>query len=763
MKKSSRLVAFILLVVLLFAGMGLTYKNVVKNVNLGLDLQGGFEVLFQVDPLHKGEKIDKKALQATSQTLESRVNVLGVSEPKIQIEDPNRIRVQLAGIKDQAQARKMLSTQANLTIRDAEDHVLMSGSDIKQGSAKQEFKQETNQPTVTFKVKSKDKFKKVTEKISKKRDNVMVVWMDFKKGDSYKKEAKKQQEGKEPKYVSAANVDQPINSDSVEISGGFNGKKGVKEAKQISELLNAGSLPVDLKEIYSNSVGAQFGQDALNKTIFASFIGVAIIYLFMLGFYRLPGLVAIIALTTYIYLTLVAFNFISGVLTLPGLAALVLGVGMAVDANIIMYERIKDELRIGRTLKQAYSKANKSSFLTIFDSNLTTVIAAAVLFFFGESSVKGFATMLLLGILMIFVTAVFLSRGLLNLLVSSNFFKKQYWLFGVKKKDRHDMNDGKDVHDLKTSFEKWNFVKLAKPLIALSILIVVVGLVILAVFKLNLGIDFSSGTRADINAKQPLTQAKVEKAVKDVGLEPDQIQINGSSNKGATVQFKKDLSRAEDNKLSDKIKSEFGDTPQINTVSPLIGQELAKNAITALILASLGIIIYVSLRFEWRMGLSAVLALLHDVFIIVAVFSLFRIEVDLTFIAAALTIVGYSINDTIVTFDRVRENLHKLKVITSPEQIDDMVNRSIRQTMTRSINTVLTVVVVVVAILIFGAPTIFNFSLALLIGLISGVFSSVFIAVPLWGIMKKRQLKKSPNHKLKVYKEKKSNDEKILV
>lgn len=761
MKKTSRLIAFILLVALLFTGMGLTYKNVVKNVNLGLDLQGGFEVLYQVNPLDKGEKIDKKALQATSRTLENRVNVLGVSEPKIQIEDPNRIRVQLAGIKDQAQARKLLSTQANLTIRDAQDHVLMSGSDIKQGSAKQEFKQD--QPTVTFKVKSKEKFKKVTEKISKKRDNVMVVWMDYKKGDSYKKEAKKQQEGKDPKYVSAANVDQPINSDSVEISGGFNGKKGVKEAKQIAELLNAGSLPVDLKEIYSNSVGAQFGQDALDKTIFASFIGVGIIYLFMLGFYRLPGLVAIIALTTYIYLTLVAFNFISGVLTLPGLAALVLGVGMAVDANIIMYERIKDELRIGRTLKQAYSKANKSSFLTIFDSNLTTVIAAAVLFFFGESSVKGFATMLLLGILMIFVTAVFLSRGLLSLLVSSNFFKKKYWLFGVKKKDRHDINEGKDVHDLKTSFEKWNFVKLAKPLIALSILIVIFGLFILSIFKLNLGIDFSSGTRADIETNQSLTQGKVEKAVKDVGLSPDQVQINGSGHKNATVQFKKNLSRAEDNKLSDKIKSEFGDTPQINSVSPLIGQELAKNAMTALILASIGIIIYVSLRFEWRMGLSAVLALLHDIFIIVAVFSLFRLEVDLTFIAAVLTIVGYSINDTIVTFDRVRENLHKVKVVTSPEQIDDIVNRSIRQTMTRSINTVLTVVVVVVAILIFGAPTIFNFSLALLIGLISGVFSSVFIAVPLWGIMKKRQLKKSPNNKLTVYKEKKTNDEKILV
>ncbi|CCE59321.1 protein translocase subunit SecDF [Staphylococcus argenteus] len=759
MKKSSRIIAFLLLVVLLFAGMAATYKSVVKNVNLGLDLQGGFEVLYQVDPLHKGDKIDKKALQSTAQTLENRVNVLGVSEPKIQVEEPNRIRVQLAGVTDQNEARKILSSQANLTIRDAEDKVKLNGSDIKQGSAKQEFKQETNQPTVTFKVKDKNKFKKVTEEISKKRDNVMVVWLDFKKGDSYKKEAQK----KNPKFISAASVDQPINSDSVEISGGFKGQEGVKKAKQIAELLNAGSLPVDLKEIYSNSVGAQFGQDALDKTVFASFIGVALIYLFMLGFYRLPGLVAIIALTTYIYLTLVAFNFISGVLTLPGLAALVLGVGMAVDANIIMYERIKDELRIGRTIKQAFSKANKSSFLTIFDSNLTTVIAAAVLFFFGESSVKGFATMLLLGILMIFVTAVFLSRFLLSLLVSSNVFKNQYWLFGVNKNKRHNISEGVDVHDLKTSFEKWNFVKLAKPLIGVSILIVVVGLVILYIFKLNLGIDFSSGTRVDFQSKQTISQQKVEQVVKDSGLKADQIQINGKDNKVATVQFKDDLTRAQDNKLSDNIKSKFGDTPQINTVSPIIGQELAKNAMLALIYASIGIIIYVSLRFEWRMGLSSVLALLHDVFIIVAIFSLFRIEVDLTFIAAVLTIVGYSINDTIVTFDRVRENLQKIKVITTPEQIDDIVNRSIRQTMTRSVNTVLTVIVVVVAILFFGAPTIFNFTLALFIGLISGVFSSIFIAVPLWGMMKKRQLKKSPKHKLVVYKDKKSNDEKILV
>ncbi|OEK71738.1 preprotein translocase subunit SecD [Staphylococcus equorum] len=758
MKKSSRIVAFIVLVGLLLGAMAFTYKSVVKDVSLGLDLQGGFEVLYQVDPLQKDDKIDDKAVKSTAKTLENRVNVLGVSEPKIQVEDKNRIRVQLAGVKNQSEAREVLSSQANLTIRDADDNIKLTGKDIQQGSAKQEFKENTNQPAVTFKLKDSDKFKKVTEEISKKDENVMVVWLDHEKGDSYHKEVTK----KDPKFVSAASVDKPINSDSVEISGGFNGEEGIKEAKQIADLLNAGSLPVDLNEIYSNSVGAQFGQDALDKTVFAAIIGIAVIYLFMLGFYRLPGLVAIIALTAYIYLTMLAFNFISGVLTLPGLAALVLGVGMAVDANIIMYERIKDELKIGRTLKQAYKKANKSSFLTIVDAQLTTVIAAAVLFFFGESSVKGFATMLLIGILMIFVTAVFLSRWLLSLLVSSNYFKKSYWLFGVNKKEIYNINEEKDVHDLKTPYERWDFMKLAKPLLSLSVLIIIIGAIILFIFKLNLGIDFTSGTRVDFESENKVSEEKVTQTLEDKDFKPTQVSL-GENGQNATVQFKNDLSKDEVAKIKSTIDNEFGNDPTVNTVSPVIGQELAKNAMFALIYAAIGIIIYTTFRFEWRMGLSSVLALLHDVFIIVAVFSLFRLEVDITFIAAVLTIIGYSINDTIVTFDRVRENLHKVKVITKKSQIDDIVNRSIRQTMTRSINTVLTVVIVVISLLVLGSPSIFNFSLALLVGLISGVFSSVFIAVPLWGIMKKRQLKKSDDHKIVVYKEKKSNDEKILV
>lgn len=759
MKKVSRLIAFLLLVVLLFGGMAATYKNVIKDVNLGLDLQGGFEVLYQVKPLSDGDKIDKTAVHSTAKTLERRVNVLGVSEPKIQVEDQNRIRVQLAGVKDQEQARKILSSQANLTIRDSEDKVKLTGKDLVQGSAKQEFKQNTNQPAVTFKLKDSDKFKKVTEEISKKPENVMVVWLDYQKGDSYQKEKTKEN----PKYVSAASVDQPINSPNVEISGGFQGEKGVTEAKQIADLLNSGSLPVKLDEIYSTSVGAQFGQDALQKTIFASIIGISIIYLFMLFFYRLPGLIAVITLTTYVYLTLVAFNFISGVLTLPGLAALVLGVGMAVDANIIMYERIKDELRIGRNLKQAYKKANKSSFITILDANLTTVLAATVLFFFGESSVKGFATMLLLAILMSFVTAVFLTRILLSLIVYSNFFKKKLWWFGVKKSQIHNINEGKDVSELSTPYDRIDFMKLAKPLFALSGLIIVAGIIILFIFKLNLGIDFTAGTRIDAESNHALKQADVEKKMDSIGLKPDQLSIGGTNDTKASMQFKHDLSKEEVSKVKSTIKDEFGHEPTVNTVSPVIGQELAKNAMLAVLLASIGMIIYISLRFEWRMGISSIVSLLHDAFMIIAVFSLFRLEVDITFIAAVLTIIGYSINDTIVTFDRVREMLRKVKVITKEEEIDYIVNSAIRQTLTRSINTVLTVVVVVVALLIFGASSIFNFSLALLIGLVSGVFSSIFIAVPLWGILKKRELRKSDNHKLVVYKRKRTNEEKVIV
>ncbi|WP_414053538.1 protein translocase subunit SecDF [Macrococcus equi] len=763
MKKRSRLIALLLLTILLFSSMGVTAKSIMEKVNLGLDLQGGFEVLYKVDKLDKGDKIDSEVVKATSKTLESRVNVLGVSEPKIQIENKDRIRVQLAGVKNQNQAREILSTSANLTIRDANDKLLLSGKDLVQGGAKQSFDQNSNAPVVTLKLKSAKKFADITRKISKQNPNIMVIWMDFEEGkDSYKKEAKKEQAGKEPKYVSAAGVSQEINSQNVEISGGFQGEKGLLRAKQIADLLNSGALPVKLTEIYSTSVGAQFGQDALHNTMLASAIGVGLIFLFMIFYYRLPGILAVISLSAYIWLTMIAFNMIHGVLTLPGIAALVLGVGMAVDANIIMYERIKDELKIGRSVKQAFKKGSDSSFLTILDANLTTVLAALVLFFLGTSSVKGFATMLLLGILMIFITQVFFTRLLLSLAVYSGFFDKKFSFFGVSAKNRHHISEGVDVHDLKTRWDRIDFVKLAKPLLAASVASIIIGSIVIALMGLNLGIDFKSGSRVDVKSDKVLKVEDVKSSLKDLNLETDNIIINSEANKMGVIQFKDPLTKNEIKDLKSAFTKQYGHEPNVNTVSSEIGKELAKNAIKSVIYAAIGIIIYVTFRFEWRMGLTSVLSLLHDAFLIIAFFSIFRIEVDVTFIAAILTIIGYSINDTIVTFDRVRENLQKMKVITRPEQIDDIVNSSIRQTLTRSINTVLTVIIVVVALMLLGASSIFNFSLALLVGLLSGVFSSIFIAVPLWGILKKRQLKANGG-RLTVYEEKKSNDEKIYV
>lgn len=747
-----------MIVVVSFTAIGLTLKDVLKDVNLGLDLQGGFEVLYQVDPLEEGDTIDDSAVESTASTLDSRVNVLGVSEPSIQIEDNNRIRIQLAGVEDQQEARELLSTQAELTIRDVDDNVLLSGKDLVQGGASQGY-DELNNAMVSLELRDSNKFKEVTEEISSKPqgENLMVIWMDFVEGeDSFAEEVQKE----DPKFISAPTVSQPINSSDVMISGGFDGQEGVERAQNIAALLNSGSLPVKLTEIYSTSVGAQFGEQALDETVTAGLIGVALVFIFMIFFYRVPGIIAAITLTIYIYLTLVGFNAISGTLTLPGIAAIILGVGMAVDANIILYERLKDEIRIGRSLKQAYKKAASSSLWTIVDANLTTLIAAIVLFIFGTSSVKGFATMLLLSILMSFITAVVLTRVLMNLIVNSNYFNKKISWFGVAKKNIHNITEGKDIQDLSSIWDRFDFVKHANKFFALSGLMIVAGTVILFIFKLNLGIDFTSGTRADITTDGNVTESEVTEELSDLGVPAESITMSGEDT--FVARYATDLSQEEVTDLQNHFNELYGSEPMISTVSPVIGQELVQNAIVALIIASIGIIIYTSIRFEWRMALPAVLALLHDVFIIIAVFSILRLEVDITIIAAVLTVVGYSINDTIVTLDRIRENNRKVKVYRSEAEINEVINRSLRQTATRSINTVLTVIIVVVLLVLFGATSIFNFSLALLIGLISGVYSSFFIAIQLWGVLKRRQLRKAGGE-LVVYTDKPKNDDKVVV
>lgn len=418
-KRSSYILAFFLVFAGIFALISFYGEGIAKQVNLGLDLQGGFEVLYEVKPFDSNQSVTPEVLSSTVDALRKRIDVIGVSEPNLQIEGEDRIRVQLAGVADQETARELLSTQAKLTFRDVNDKILLDGADLKEGGAKVIFS-EANAPWVSIKLKDAEAFKQATEQTL---GSQLVIWLDFEEGDSHQAEILKE----DSKIISAPSVSEVLNTKEVVIQGTFL----LEEANQLANLLNSGSLPVELTEIYSTSVSAQFGEEALAETTLAAGVGVLLIFLYMLLTYRFSGMISIVTLSSYIFLILLVFNWMGAVLTLPGIAALVLGVGMAVDANILTFERMRDELTEGNSLKKAFHLGNKNSLSTIVDANITTLLAAGTLFMFGTSSVKGFALMLIISILTSFVTAVYGSRLLLGLWVKSGSLdNKKHWFKG---------------------------------------------------------------------------------------------------------------------------------------------------------------------------------------------------------------------------------------------------------------------------------------------------------------------------------------------
>ena len=740
MKSRGKIVAF-LLIVLLFAGtIGLTGKSVTKNINLGLDLQGGFEVLFEVEPVDKEQSLNRTLMEAAVQRLNDRVNTLGISEANIDIEGEDRIRVQLAGVEDQTEARDMLQTSARLSFRDVHDEVLMDGSAVKEGSARQDFHPDTNQPIVSLELKDANNFGEITGELAtpeKQRagENLLVIWMDYQEGDSFEEEISKD----DPKFISAPSVSERLNTSDVMIDGDFT----VDSAQYLADILNAGSLPVNMTELYSTSVGAQFGEQALNQTVFAGIVGVAIIFIFMIAFYRLPGLIAAINLAIYIYLIILVFGLMNGVLTLPGIAALILGVGMAVDANVLTFERIKEELKLGKSVVASFKAGSKNALRTILDANITTLLAAAVLFYFGTSSVKGFATMLIVSILVSFLTAVYGTRILLNFWVKSGFLKKRQSWFGVRKEQIQDISDTTEREP--TFLNKViNVVKYRKNTFIVSAILIVLGLSSLFIFKLNPGIDFTSGSRIEVLSDSTITTEEMEESLNELGIEAKSIVISGDDNDTAVMRYDTVLSEEK----VDEVKQYFLDTydhePSVDVVSPIVGEELLKNAIKALAIAAVGMIIYVTLRFEFYFAVTAIITMLHDVFFVLVVFSLAQVEFDVTIIAAILTIVGYTINNTIVIFDRIRENIRKAERVTSYEKLKTIVNRSLVQSFTRSFNTMITTLIAVLAFLFLGAESISGFAIALVIGLLAGLYSSLLLAAQLWLVWRGRSIKEKP-------------------
>lgn len=727
--KKSRLIAFGIITASIIAMIITFYGSIRNDMKLGLDLQGGFEILYEVEPL-EGKTLP--SMKAVTQSIQKRIDVLGVNEPELTVEGENRVRVQLAGVQDADQARRVISSTANLTFRDVNDNLLMDATVLKEGQA-QVSSDEYGRAVVTLNLQDSAKFYEVTQKVAAMgtNKNLMVAWLDFQEGkDSYATESLKEN----PAYISAATVKEGINSQSATISGSFTRE----QAQELADLINSGSLPVKMNEVYTNTVSAEYGIDAFSKTMIAGGIGIIAIMLFMILYYRLPGIISAITVSTYIFVVFLIYNAMGGVFTLSGIAALVLGVGMAVDSNIITFERIKDSMYSGRSIRTAFYEGSSRSAMTILDSQITTFISALILYMFGTGSVKGFATMLIVSTITTLLLIVFVARFLLKLIVDSGLVDNKRSWFAVKDEHVPNINKGEEQFYF-GRFQKFDFVSKAKYFILTSLSIFVISFVAMGFHSLqgngafNLGIDFTSGTKMTIQSNEAIDKTTLSNELSNLGIEANTIKVNGEGDTVANVFIKQSLSEETLKTAKESLQNKYGHEVSENTVTPIVGQELIRNAVIISVLAWIGVLIYISVRFKWDYALSGIVALVHDVLIILAFCAIFRLEINTEIIAVLLAIIGYSINNSIVVFDRIRELVkqHRHEHLNA-EKYKEIVNEALQKTLVRSILSTLTTILPVICLLFLGSNAIFTFNLALFIGLAAGAGSSVFIAAQLW-------------------------------
>lgn len=709
-----RIAAFFTTIVIVFGIAIYTTPGLLDKINLGLDLRGGFEILYKAEPMEEGAVITPQSLKETALSLAERADALGVAEPEVETEGRDRIRVSLAGVENEREVREIMSKPAELTFRSSDGcssirdycKIELRGVDFKENAA-EVFLDELHRPVVSIEVKDKQKFAEVTGRLI---GRPLAIYLD-------------------DRLLQEPTVQGVFTDGKATITG----QDTRQEAEQLRDIINLGALPLKLTELYTQKVGPSLGQMSLEETMRGALIGSILILVFMLAYYRLPGIVAAVSLIFFTWVLLLLFHWMGVTVTLPGIAAFVLAVGMAVDANIITYERIKEELRTGKSPVSALKSGSKHSLRTIIDANLTTIFAALALFLIGRGSVKGFAIILIFSIVVSMATNVLFARMLLSFCIRGFSNIKPQW-FGVKPSQIADI---KDKHASQLNVEsRFDFAGKAKIFYLISTAILVVGMGAWAIFSLNYGVDFSAGTRVDASVQQQISKAEIDEQLAALGLTDVKVNISGEQSNQVSLRFKEHLSVDQEHAVSDLLGA---DHVEVNTVDPTIANELRVLAVYAVLLACLLIVIYIAFRFEWRFSVGAILTTLHDALFIIGIFAIFRLEVNLPFIIAVLTIIGYSINDTVVIFDRIRENMRFAK-IKNDDDLKEVVNRSIWQTLTRSINTVLTILFPAVCLLVFGSESLRMFSLAIVIGLIAGVYSSIFIASPIWRTLKAREL-----------------------
>ncbi|HEY3297494.1 MAG TPA: protein translocase subunit SecF, partial [Armatimonadota bacterium] len=503
-----------------------------------------------------------------------------------------------------------------------------------------------------------------------------------------------------------------------QISGGF---QSAEEAQRLTDLLNAGALPVPLKVIQQTTVEATIGKVAVAKSMDAGAVGLGLVILFMACYYLLPGLLADIALAIYALLSLAVFKLAHVTLTLPGIAAFILSIGMAVDANILIFERLKEELRGGKTLHAAVDAGFSRAFTSIFDSNMCTLITCAVLSYLGTGAIQGFAYVLALGVVISMFTAITTTRTLLHMVVNTK-LGEVAWLYGLGRQ----WVAGQQGRSL-------NIVGRMAIWFGLSAAVIIPGMIFWGTNGLKKGIDFTGGGFLQVSFQQPTTTEAISGALDNIGLTKSTVQ-KGERNEYFIRTKEIDPEKAPE--VRNALKSIGGEVQSEEHVGGIVSKELTNNAVHSVLLASLLIVFYLSIRFAiggfaqgFRFGMCAILATLHDIGVMIGIFAILGYflnwEIDSLFITALLTVIGFSTHDTIVIFDRIRENLrHRIK----GEDFEALVNRSINQSFARSINTSFTVVLTLVGLLLFGAHSTRQFIVALLVGVVTGTYSSIFNA-----------------------------------
>ncbi|MFA6636221.1 MAG: protein translocase subunit SecD [Candidatus Omnitrophota bacterium] len=690
------------------------------RINLGLDLQGGMHLILEVDVSKLTPHAAKDAPQRAIEVIRNRIDQFGVLEPVIHLQGNNRILIQLPGITDRDRAKEIIGRTAHLEFRLVSDNpelvkAAMEGMEPEGYELKSMDNRDGRKETLLVEkevMMTGDMLTDATTEFSHEGFGQPYVSLELNdKGSKIFADITGINIGRRLAVVldgevyTAPVIRERIPSGRAQISGNFS----VQEAKDIALVLRAGALPAPVEIIEERTVGPALGRDSIEKGIKAIVMGGIAVLVFMLIYYLLAGAIANVALIMNMLIIAGVLSYFKATLTLPGIAGLVLTIGMSVDANVLIFERIREEAKLGKALRAAIHAGYDKAFWTILDANVTTLITALILFQFGTGPVRGFATTLSIGILASMFTALFVTRLIMDIITSG----------------------GKGIKNLKMLqfFEKPNipFVSIRKWTYVLSLVAIVGGMSLFVSRGVNnYGIDFTGGTLQQFEFDQAVEVSTVRSVLGGIGLSDSVIQQFGE---GRDFIIRSVSDRSDDiiEALKDKFGSGSFEVMRVETVGPAVGADLRNAAFKAFLFAMIGICVYISFRFEFRFAITAIIALLHDVLVSLGMLALTGREISLPVIAALLTIVGYSINDTIVLFDRIRED-RKFMRKASQEEI---INASINQTLSRTTLTSLTTLLVVASLFIFGGKVINDFAFVLLVGVVGGTYSSIFIASPL--------------------------------